>query len=76
MPRGIQLPTSGKQIPSKLAILDVNTMGQEEPNEEPFYTSGVYEYHNRPRRDTAWSIAFALFLALTTVFGIYGATHM
>ena len=50
-------------------------MGQEEANEDAFYASGVYEYHNRQHRDTAWSIAFALFLALTTIVGIYGATH-
>ena len=49
---------------------------QEASNEEPFYTSGVYEYHNRPRRDGGWSIAFAIFLAVTTIIGIYGATHM
>lgn len=47
-----------------------------QPNDEPLYTSGVYEYHNRPRRDAGWGIAYAVFLAVTAISGIYAATHV
>lgn len=42
---------------------------------EPLLAPGIYEYNNRPPRDRVWGWAYALFLALTVVGGVYGVTH-
>ena len=44
-------------------------------NSALLYTSGVFEFQNRPRRDLGWAVAYWLFLALTAVFGVYGIVY-
>ena len=41
-------------------------------NTELLYSNGVFEYQNRPKRDSGWTFAYLLFVALTVAFGVYG----
>jgi len=46
-----------------------------EGNENILYSNGVFEFQNRPKRDSGWTFAYVLFLALTVAFGIFGIVN-
>ena len=43
-------------------------------NEEPLVLAGHFQY-DRQTHDTAWTVAYVVFLALSVVGGVYGASH-
>lgn len=43
--------------------------------EDPLVVGSVFNYRNRPPRDTFWGILYFIFAALTLIGGIYGITN-
>ncbi len=44
-------------------------------NEKLLYSNGVFEFQNRPKRDSGWTFAYILFILLTVLFGVYGIVN-
>lgn len=47
-------------------------MAGDTDGETALYSSSVFEYQNRPRRDSGWSIAYLVFAVATAVIGVVG----
>jgi hypothetical protein len=45
------------------------------PDDDPLIVGSLFNYRNRPRRDTFWGVLYLIVFALTVIGGVYGVSH-